>query len=217
MAPQTKAKRADRLDASDWTHKGLSVLAKSGIDAVRVEPLAKMMNVTKGSFYWHFKNRAELLQSMLEAWREEATSVIITRLKRTDRTPHERLHELFTLPRRSARALRGGRLELAIRNWARNDKSAERAIRRVDEQRMDFIANAYEDLGHSPSDAKARAFIFYSVLMGQAMLFLDDVDDLMASVEMRLTTRIAEDAFTSAKPTNASRTNGWARSDKKDA
>lgn len=188
MPAEVRAKKnVERLDAADWIAKGLRVLAKSGIDAVRVEPLAKMLNVTKGSFYWHFKDRAALHNSMLQVWSEQATAGIIDSLKRNDETPEQKLHGLFTLPRRSARSIEGARLELAVRNWARKDRNAERMLHQVDKQRMDFIADAYREFGFSDEEAVARAFVFYSVLMGQAMLYLDDIDKFMDSVEERMT------------------------------
>jgi AcrR family transcriptional regulator len=65
------------LTREDWIQKGLSTLASHGIESVRVEPLAKIMGVTKGSFYWHFKNREDLLTGILQKWVRVQTNSII--------------------------------------------------------------------------------------------------------------------------------------------
>ena len=60
--------KATRLDAAAWVAAAFDALADGGIDAVRVEPLAKALGITKGSFYWHFADRRALLDAMLDAW-----------------------------------------------------------------------------------------------------------------------------------------------------
>lgn len=160
------------------------MLTERGVDAVRVEPLAKLLNVTKGSFYWHFADREELHRAVLDEWRRRQTSAIIGRLGAAD--AKGRLRQLLSLPRRDARSIEGASLEFAIRQWARSDSAADAVVREVDALRIAHMASAYEELGFSAEDARAQSFLLYSVLMGQAMIEVEDIERLRARCEALL-------------------------------
>ena len=98
-APQTSAP----LDAAAWVEAALDVLAEGGIDAVRIDPLAKQLGVTRGSFYWHFKDRAALHQAMLQQWRERANYTVFNRVERSSEPAEARLRRLLALPYSSPR------------------------------------------------------------------------------------------------------------------
>src|SRR5438128_3546763 len=68
---------ADQLSAQDWVDLGLKTLARSGFTALKAEPLAKAMGVSRGSFYWHFADIGAYHAAILERWREVATEQII--------------------------------------------------------------------------------------------------------------------------------------------
>jgi AcrR family transcriptional regulator len=113
-----------KLGRQDWIKTGLAVLAESGVEAVRVEPLAKRMNVTKGSFYWHFKDRNDLLEAILAEWVEIDTNSIIERVNRLDENPKTKLLRLFELAITDdslTPGLADGSIENAIRAWATSD------------------------------------------------------------------------------------------------
>src|SRR6478736_6663899 len=84
-----------RLARSDWVTAGLRMLAERGIDAVAVEPLCQRLGVTKGSFYWHFADRAALHAAMLDLWRERGTAEIVERTARVTGGPGAQLRFLF--------------------------------------------------------------------------------------------------------------------------
>ena len=86
-----------RLGKQEWINAGLVALAAHGADAVRVERLAETLHVTKGSFYWHFKDRNELLQALLEAWQSRATRAIIDAVETRGGDARARLTTLFTI------------------------------------------------------------------------------------------------------------------------
>src|SRR2546426_270248 len=86
--------RTDNLSAGDWARAALEVLARGGIEAVAVEPLARRLKVTKGSFYWHFRSRAELLEAALHEWETSATREVIA-LMEAVAGPPERLRRPF--------------------------------------------------------------------------------------------------------------------------
>jgi AcrR family transcriptional regulator len=158
------AGESPRLDTQAWVRAALDLLAEQGIDGVRVESLAKQLGVTKGSFYWHFKDRDALLEAILDAWRRQATLRIIARLDQTTQTPAGRLRQLLHLPFRGARSERGADVELSLRLWSRRDARARAALAEVDQLRLSYIAGLLEDCGCAADDAKARAVLAYAFI-----------------------------------------------------
>jgi AcrR family transcriptional regulator len=162
-----------QLDAATWIETAMDVLAEGGIDAVRVDPLAKRLGVTRGSFYWHFKDRDALYTAMLKQWRERATYQIVNRLERSHEPAGTRLQRLLALPFSSPRSARGASIELAIRLWARRDKTAAKAVRHIDRVRLDYFAGLLEEHGVAHEQARSRAYLFYAALMAEAVVTID--------------------------------------------
>ncbi len=157
-----------RLDASAWIAAALDAFAAGGIEAARVEPLAKALGVTKGSFYWHFADRRALIDAVLVAWSEGRIAAI--RQQAADRgQPAAVLGRLADLYTRHAN-LRGLAIELAIRSFAQGDARAAKAVRSVDAERLRDVAALFIALGWPRGDAQARAVLFYSYLFGQSLL-----------------------------------------------
>lgn len=154
----------ERLGASDWVKAALSELAESGISGVRVEKLARGLGVTKGSFYWHFKDRDALLKEMLEMWRKRATLAVMERVQKSGSSASARLHGLLSLPFASPRAAEGSDVELAMRIWGRTDPRAHGVLREIDELRMHFIASIFGSLGTEPVAAEAKAMLVYGFM-----------------------------------------------------
>jgi AcrR family transcriptional regulator len=157
-----------RLDASAWIAAALDALADGGIEAVRVEPLAKALGVTKGSFYWHFADRRALLDAVLDAWMEGRIGAIRQQAAERD-APAAVLRRLAGLYTRHAN-VRGLGIELAIRSFAPADARAAKAVRSVDAERLQEVAALFAALGWPHGDAQARAVLFYSYLFGQSLL-----------------------------------------------
>jgi AcrR family transcriptional regulator len=169
-APRESApkEKAVRLDAAAWIAAAFDVLADGGIDAVRVEPLAKALGITKGSFYWHFADRRALLDAMLQTWMEGRAAAI--RQHAADRgEPAAVLRQLADLYTRHAN-VRGLAIELEIRAFARIDDGAAAAVRGVDQARLQQVTGLFTGLGWARADAQARAVLFYSYLFGQSLL-----------------------------------------------
>ena len=152
-----------RVSRADWIRHGLAVLAEEGIDAVRVEPLAVRLGVTKGSFYWHFADRATLHAAMLESWRQRATRNIAARTSAIAAGPKQQLHHLLSLIATSGAA---ARLETAIRSWASADTKAARLVAEVDKERTEFVVNLLVSVGIARPTAQLRARMMYLLLIG---------------------------------------------------
>lgn len=157
-----------KLKPEAWIHEALSALAEGGMASVKVEVLAKRLKVTKGSFYWHFKNRSELLEQLLESWREGRIETI-RRQVAGDKPAQEVLNELLRLYMDRSNP-RGNAIELAVRDWARSDPRAAAVVSQVDEQRLISVASLYRDVSSSDEDAYARAYLFYSYIFGSSLL-----------------------------------------------
>src|ERR1051325_4498564 len=165
---RAKQEKPARLDAEAWVAAAFDALAEGGVDAVRVEPLAKVLEITKGSFYWHFADRRALLDAMLGSWAEGRIAAI--REQATVRgTPHAVLGDLVDLYTRHAN-VRGLTIELAIRSLARTDDAAAKAVRSVDRERLRHVGDLFGALGWPAGQAQARGILFYSYLFGQALL-----------------------------------------------
>src|SRR5450432_2736458 len=114
--------------AEDWIKTASRRLAAAGSEAMAIEPLAKAMGVTKGSFYWHFADRPALLEAVIADWEARATAPLLERLRRSGREPAERLAALM----HTVAAEGKGSLDPAMRAWAHSEARAAAAVGRVD-------------------------------------------------------------------------------------
>lgn len=176
-----------RLNATAWTEIALRFMADEGVEAVRVEPLARALGVTKGSFYWHFSDRRELLESVLAAWERSATHDVIRTVEDACEAPAERLRELTRIVFRH-----GASLDRAVRAWATHDEGAAKAIARVDSTRYEFVRGLLEEHGLARETAERRARLLYTALVGEQHTSLTlsrkrRVEWALANLELLLT------------------------------
>lgn len=175
-----------RLSAAEWTDMALRVMAAEGVEAVRVEPLARALAVTKGSFYWHFADRRALLDALLAEWERLATQDVIEAVQVAHEAPDERLRELTRVVFRH-----GGPLDRAIRAWGAHDEGAAEAIARVDANRYDFVRGLLVEYGLPKQAAAIRARLLYTSLVGEQHTSLKlsrkrRVDWALANLELLL-------------------------------
>lgn len=160
-----------RTPRSGWIDEGLRALAGGGPEAVRIEPLARTLGVTKGGFYWHFKDRQSLLEEMLDAWERTGVDEVIEAVEAEDGDARARLRRLFGLASAS-----GGELlktELAIRNWARRDKAVAKRLRQVDNRRMDYMRSLFGAFCEDDDDVEARCLLAFSLFIGAHFVSAD--------------------------------------------
>ncbi|MGT2439086.1 TetR/AcrR family transcriptional regulator [Bradyrhizobium betae] len=155
-----------------WVEAGFGELARSGVEGVRVEVLAKNLGVTKGGFYRRFADRAALLGAMLERWRDGRVAAIAHQTSLDGQEPRERLKAVILLysERLNPEAMA---VELAIRQWARSDENAAAAVASVDAARLKHVAELYRATGRAAEEAEAQAFLFYCFIFGQSLLFVE--------------------------------------------
>ncbi len=153
----------DQLSAKDWLDQGLETLAKNGFTALKAEPLAKAMGVSRGSFYWHFADIGAFHAAILKHWSEVATERVIAGL---DATPKDR--DALSVLLRGAFSTRPA-LENAVRTWATVDVGARTAVQAIDLRRIGYIEVLLKQAGLSTEVARARAQILYWAFLGFAL------------------------------------------------
>ncbi len=158
------------LGPGDWIAAATDVLVHNGIDAVRVDVLARQLNVSRGSFYWHFGSRADLLLRLLLAWQVDQTEQIIARYRRQALARDELIRELTELPFHGRAAVKGSSVELTIRAWARHDDMARAVVDEVDAKRLSYLQECFLSLGFERQQAGARAFVLYCYMQSESML-----------------------------------------------
>jgi AcrR family transcriptional regulator len=160
MAPPRDSGR--RLTADDWIDAGFAVLAESGPNALRIDPLCERLNVTKGSFYWHFTDMATYRRALVEAW-----GSLHDRSRRQfenmpDVDPRERLKAMiqtWVTPQQ-------WRLERAMRVWALTDDAVLASVQESDGRVLHAIRQAFVDCGFDRQEAALRSFVVFSAGIG---------------------------------------------------
>ncbi len=173
---QGKKSSESKLGRQDWIDAGLMVLAEGGVEAVRIEPLAKRMKMTKGSFYWHFKDRNDLLDAILAEWVDLDTDGIIEQVNQLDADPKAKLLYLLELAYADNDLMPGladGRIENAIRAWAKSEQKVAELIAHVDRQRLNYTKTLFLKIGFSEAEAMVRARLAYYALVGELTIGID--------------------------------------------
>ncbi len=175
-----------RLAKSDWLRQGLRTLAHEGVNALKVGPMSSKLNVSRGSFYWHFRDIAEFRSHLLRTWQERGTDQVIDEMEAGAGAPNR----LDRLIERAFNAER--RLDQAIRSWAAQDEEVAGIVAGVDAKRVDYIAKLLIADGVESQKALARAAFLYWAYLGQpadmdlghsqiAISALDDISTLFKS------------------------------------
>ena len=154
-----------RLSREAWLAEALEVLAEDPTH-LRVDELAERLGVSKGSFYWHFENRADFVYSMAKYWRDRNTSAVADLVVGYGGTPEERLYFLM----KSILENQWAKYDLGVRAWARHEPDIVPIIREVDRIRLKTVRGIFDDLGLDESEARMRTRVFVVCLsMNDAM------------------------------------------------
>ncbi|MCC3765928.1 TetR/AcrR family transcriptional regulator [Glycomyces sp. TRM65418] len=150
-----------KVTREDWLRAALDALAADGVRGVAVEPIAKRLGVSRGSFYWYFKDRAALLSGALELWERQLTDQFIADVAPIA-DPRERLEALV---RNALTREPFAGLEPAIVAHA-DDPIVKDVLERVTERRMDYLTDLYTECGLREADARRQAVVAYAVYLG---------------------------------------------------
>src|SRR2546421_5789778 len=161
-----------RTPRNHWIDEGLRALAAGGPDAVRIEPLAQALGVTKGGFYWHFDDRRALLEEMLDSWERVSVDEVIERVESEGGDARARLRRLLAL----ASSSDGNellRIDLAVRDWARREQTVAERLRHVDNRRMDYMRSLFGAFCPDEDDVEARCMLAASLWIGNHFMAAD--------------------------------------------
>ncbi len=150
-----------RLSAADWEQAALDALAQTGLSAVAVEPLARRLGVTKGSFYWHFATREALIQAAIERWERSDEDTVLAPIEAVA-DPRERVRELI----RQVSRKRQSHAVLAALIKALDQPQIGPLVERVSERRIAFVTEAFRQAGFDQVTAANRARLAYSAYVG---------------------------------------------------
>lgn len=165
--PETQVRA--QTDRETWIRAATQQLADAGVDSVKVEALARQLGLTKGSFYWHFKDRRALFDALLGHWRDGRIDDIRAHTAADPGREIEQLqHVIDTYS--LARNRRGMQVELAIRDWARHDVAAREAVDAVDTVRLDCAAALFVAAGRDRDEAMNRSLLLYAYVFGLGMM-----------------------------------------------
>jgi AcrR family transcriptional regulator len=167
MPAAAKTERPTRLSAIDWANAALDVIADDGVAAVAVEPLARRLGVTKGSFYWHFPSREALLAAALERWEAMEQETVFGKLEAFPE-PRERLKALFQLV---AHELKPHQIYSELLK-ALDHPVVQPVLARVSQRRMDYLAASFRQAGMPRLEAINRARLTYAAYVGFLQLSL---------------------------------------------
>lgn len=166
-AHMNKQRGRPGVSKTEWLEAGLQALGDSSVAALTVEGLAKSLGIAKAGFYWHFKNRDDLLRQLLDHWTLEITEVITANPEILTLKPKTRLI-------RAAEIIHDYKLtryEIAIRQWALQDKEAARAVKKSNRLRLDFVRMAFSELGFKGEDLEIRTMLFVCYHSWEAFMF----------------------------------------------
>ena len=170
MKPAAKAGRpndANRLNRDDWLAAAFDAVVEGGFDKVRVLGLAQTLGVTRGSFYWHFADHAELVSALLARWREGEREVVHRLQAESTGAPQDDLlHLLDAALARAGADLENMRFELALRGLGRRDPDVARLLVQVDNERLALFEDRFTRLTGDPQRAGELAALFYLAIVG---------------------------------------------------
>lgn len=196
METQAQNKRP-QLNRKTWITAAIEILAEEGLAGLRVEVLAKRLKVTKGSFYWHFQDKRDLLVAVLVEWRDGRIHDI---LKQTRAQPGEELKQIHHVIEvySASRNHRGMMIELAVRDWARRDAEAAAIVSEVDDIRLRCARQLFLACGVPLAEASSRSMLLYAYVFGASLMLCEKFDLDMCTLKKDIADLIARSS--SAKP-----------------
>ncbi len=166
--PSTMNKqKIKRLSKSDWLRQGLESLRLYGIKGLNIDSLSEYIGVTKGSFYWHFKDSKEFRHELIRYWEQEKTTLPIEKIRALSDNPSTRMRALIEVIFNEEL----GKYDPDMRVLAGIEEKAEKAIERIDKHRIMYTRSLFEEMGFSKKEAAVRARIFYLHCIGEFAVF----------------------------------------------
>lgn len=161
-----------RLDRADWIKAARAAFIRGGEANVRIDPLAAAIGVTTGSFYWHFKNRQELLADVLADWEANNSAALVNAVRANEGDPDKQLNALADAW--ISEVGFSSAYDSAVRDWARISAKVDKVVRRVDDHRISLIQEIFKGFGYEGAEALVRARITYFHQVGYYTLHIKE-------------------------------------------
>lgn len=185
-----------RSTREDWLKLALETLIRDGIDRVKIQIMAKQLNVSRSSFYWFFKSPQDLNDQMLDYWLAKNTGPIIQRALRPAQTITEAILNVFECW--ANEDLFDPRLDIAVRLWARRAPDVLAVVTSADQQRLDALTGMFTRHDYPAEEALVRARVLYFTQVGQYTL------DIREDMSIRFSrTRVFVQSFCGKVPSDA--------------
>lgn len=153
-----------RLTRESWIKGAFDTLHEEGVDQIRIERLAKKLKVTKGSFYWHFKDRSELLDALIEYWEAKMTKTVVENAQMFHGDPVQRIFSTLGDIISNEKT----KYDPVVRAWANHDPKAQKYVEKVDKLRLSFLLSLFADAGFNAEESEIRARMMYYYVLGEA-------------------------------------------------
>ena len=168
MKPQN-TKKTKRVSKDQWLTEALDALESIGVEAIKIERLAKALGISRSGFYWHFKNRQDLLEQLLDYWVRRYTAILTDNPGVVKLDPKKRL--LTTMERIRDKHLT--KYDLAMTSWARVDSHVHKVVRKVVKMRLDYLRGIFAELGFEGYELEMRTRLFVCYHSWEDTMFPD--------------------------------------------
>jgi AcrR family transcriptional regulator len=146
-----------RVSKAEWLQAALKLLKTEGVEAIRVERIARELGISKSGFYWHFKDRDELRAQIVDYWAHEFSEVVTANPEILEGPPRKRLEQTMEIFIEHDLTV----YEAAIYAWAEAEPDIARRLRRVYRQRLDFLRQIFRELGFAGDELEMRTRLFF--------------------------------------------------------
>ncbi|MDO6562095.1 TetR/AcrR family transcriptional regulator [Amphritea sp. 1_MG-2023] len=153
-----------RGSADVWLQAAYEALIESGLDAVRIQTLAKKLSLSRTSFYWFFKNRQQLLDALLTQWRNKNTGNFVAQTDAYAETIAEAILNVFDCWLDGD--LFDSHYEFAVRSWALQSAEVTAQVAQADAQRLTALQQMFIRFGYQADEADVRARTIYLTQIG---------------------------------------------------
>jgi AcrR family transcriptional regulator len=145
-----------RVSKAEWLQASLDILETQGVEALRIANIAQHLSISKSGFYWHFKDRNDLRNQLIEMWEHESTSVGVENPLMDQLPPKDRLEEMMHMILQHNL----GRYDIAMLSWGKLEPSIATRVRKVFRHRLDYIGKTFEELGYKGEELEMRTRLF---------------------------------------------------------
>jgi AcrR family transcriptional regulator len=175
------SKKGKRLGREDWIRGALELLNLTGVEGIKIVTLAERLGVTTGSYYWHFKNRRELLDALLGYWEQEMTNAAKIAAQHFEGSPKERIWRLME----QVMTVGMASYDLALWHWSQSDPAAKMVFQRALNTRFSFASWMFQEAGFSKIEAEARGRLMVVYMMGESTLIPDTLDKRRQGLKLK--------------------------------